>query len=104
MRVWHAAWSWLKEIVSADSVAGKTLTGILTRLTLRNPFQVGRGGIRGILSVQRVQGFIGFSGSCPIVHWVRRVLGPDVRTDREVDIDQLLGSIWRYAGVPHVKI
>jgi hypothetical protein len=45
MRVWHSAWSWLKEIVSADSVAGKTFTGMLTRLTLRNPFHVGLGGI-----------------------------------------------------------
>src|SRR5262249_22694877 len=46
MRVWHSAWSWLNEIMSADSVAGKTFTGMLTRLTFRKPFHVGRGGIR----------------------------------------------------------
>src|SRR5918996_6267274 len=45
MRVWHSAWSWLKEILAADSVAGNTLTGMLTRLTLRNPFHVGRAAI-----------------------------------------------------------
>src|SRR6185295_13878627 len=50
MRVWHSAWSWLKEMVSEDSVAGNTLTGMLTRLTFRNPFQVGRGGMTAILS------------------------------------------------------
>src|SRR5262245_49884133 len=52
MRVWHSAWSWLKEMASADSVAGNTFTGMLTRLTLRKPFQVGRGGICTSLSVQ----------------------------------------------------
>src|SRR5262245_21559905 len=52
MRVWHSPWSWLKEIASADSVAGNTFTGMLTRLTLRKPFQVGRGGICTSLSVQ----------------------------------------------------
>src|SRR5438067_82171 len=45
MRVWHSAWSWLNEMVAADSVAGKTFTGMLTRLTLRKPFQVGRAAI-----------------------------------------------------------
>src|SRR5215212_976567 len=40
MRVWQALWSWLNEIVPADSVAGNTLIGMLTRLTLRNPFHV----------------------------------------------------------------
>src|ERR687895_708361 len=42
MRVWHSAWSWLKPIVAAASVAGNTRTGMLTRLILRKPFQVGR--------------------------------------------------------------
>src|SRR5918999_1744425 len=42
MRVWHSAWSWLKLIVAAASVAGNTRTGMLTRLILRKPFQVGR--------------------------------------------------------------
>src|SRR5436190_21457564 len=41
MRVLHSAWSWLKDRVAADSVAGNTFTGIVTRLTLRYPFQVG---------------------------------------------------------------
>ena len=45
----------LKEMVAADSVAGNTLTGMFTRLTLRKPFQVGRGGIQRTLSVQRVK-------------------------------------------------
>src|SRR5262245_5172749 len=48
MRVWHSAWSWLKEIVAEDSVAGNTFTGMFTRLTLRNPFQVGRAGMHGV--------------------------------------------------------
>src|ERR671911_529302 len=46
MRVWHSAWSWLKLIVAAESVAGNTRTGMLTRLILRKPFQVGRAAIR----------------------------------------------------------
>src|SRR5687768_17210648 len=46
MRVWHSAWSWLKLIVAAASVAGNTRTGMLTRLIFRNPFQVGRAAIR----------------------------------------------------------
>src|SRR5436190_4445888 len=41
MRVWHSAWSWLKLIVAAESVAGNTRTGMFTRLILRKPFQVG---------------------------------------------------------------
>src|SRR4051794_12620119 len=45
MRVWHSAWSWLKLIVAAESVAGKTRTGMFTRLILRNPFHVGRAAI-----------------------------------------------------------
>src|SRR6266849_7594920 len=45
MRVWHSAWSWLKLIVAAESVAGNTRTGMLTRLILRKPFQVGRAAI-----------------------------------------------------------
>jgi hypothetical protein len=32
----------LKERVAADSVAGKTRMGMLTRLTFREPFQVAR--------------------------------------------------------------
>src|ERR671911_233270 len=46
MRDWHSAWSWLKEMVAADSVAGNTFTGMLTRLTLRKPFHVARAAIR----------------------------------------------------------
>src|SRR5919205_1214690 len=46
MRVWHSAWSWLKLIVAAESVAGNTRMGMLTRLTFRNPFHVGRMGMR----------------------------------------------------------
>src|SRR4029453_12109510 len=41
MRVWHSAWSWLKLIVAAESVAGNTRTGMLTRLIFMNPFPVG---------------------------------------------------------------
>jgi hypothetical protein len=41
MRVWHAAWSWLKLMVAAESVAGNTRTGMFTRLIFRKPFQVG---------------------------------------------------------------
>jgi hypothetical protein len=48
MRVWHSAWSWLKESVAADSVAGNTFTGMFTRLTFRKPFQVGRGGMHSL--------------------------------------------------------
>src|SRR6185436_9567674 len=40
MRVLHSAWSWLNDKVAADSVAGNTFTGIVTRLTFRYPFQV----------------------------------------------------------------
>src|SRR5689334_24208942 len=46
MRVWHSAWSWLKLSVAPASVAGNTLIGMLTRLILRYPFQVGLAGIR----------------------------------------------------------
>src|SRR5260370_28079584 len=42
MRIWQSAWSWLKLIFAAESVAGNTRTGMLTRLILRKPFQVGR--------------------------------------------------------------
>src|SRR5262249_30466665 len=49
MRVWHSRWSWLKLIVAAESVAGNTRTGILTRDILRKPFQVGRAAIPGII-------------------------------------------------------
>src|SRR5690348_9095269 len=42
MRVWHSAWSWLKLMVAAESVAGNTLTGMFTRLIFMKPFQVGR--------------------------------------------------------------
>jgi hypothetical protein len=35
MRVLHSAWSWLNDKVAADSVAGNTFTGIVTRLTFR---------------------------------------------------------------------
>src|SRR5690242_16338393 len=45
MRVLHSAWSWLNDKVAADSVAGNTFTGIVTRLTFRYPFQVGLAGI-----------------------------------------------------------
>src|SRR4029079_13406280 len=41
MRVWHSPWSWLKLIVAAESVAGNTRTGMLTRLIFMNPFHVG---------------------------------------------------------------
>src|SRR4030095_15653869 len=51
MRVWHSPWSWLKEIVPADSVAGNTLIGMFTRLIFRNPFQVARAAIVALLSV-----------------------------------------------------
>src|SRR6187549_3395036 len=51
MRVWHSAWSWLNEMAAADSVAGNTLTGMLTRLTFRKPFQVGRAGMHGVYRV-----------------------------------------------------
>src|SRR5215831_17459704 len=40
MRVRHSPWSWLKEIVADDSVAGNTLIGMFTRLIFRKPFQV----------------------------------------------------------------
>src|SRR5215472_12744836 len=50
MRVWHSPWSWLNEIVALDSVAGNTLMGMFTRLTLRYPFQVARAAMRDILS------------------------------------------------------
>src|SRR4029450_13208483 len=62
MRVWHSAWSWLNEIASADSVAGNTFTGMLTRLTFRKPFQVGRGGICTSLSVQSAHDCTGMHG------------------------------------------
>src|SRR6266542_3732544 len=52
MRVWHSAWSWLKLIVAAESVAGNTRTGMFTRLILRKPFQVGLAAM-GTLSVPR---------------------------------------------------
>src|SRR5436309_6569176 len=55
MRVWHSPWSWLKEIVPLDSVAGNTLMGMFTRLIFRKPFQVAREAI-GCL------GFIGCLG------------------------------------------
>src|SRR5437867_6833175 len=42
MRVRHSPCSWLNEIVAPDSVAGNTLTGMLTRLTFRKPFHVAR--------------------------------------------------------------
>src|SRR6187431_148017 len=48
MRVWHSAWSWLKLIVAAESVAGNTRTGMLTRLILRKPFQVGLAAMGGL--------------------------------------------------------
>jgi hypothetical protein len=35
----------LKETLAADSVAGNTFTGMLTRLTFRKPFHVGLGGM-----------------------------------------------------------
>src|SRR5215813_10772650 len=50
MRVWHSPWSWLNEIVALDSVAGNTLMGMFTRLTLRYPFQVARAAMRDILA------------------------------------------------------
>src|SRR6187401_2529583 len=46
MRVWHSAWSWLKLMVAAESVAGNTRTGMFTRLILRKPFQVGLAAMR----------------------------------------------------------
>src|SRR5687768_628478 len=63
MRDWHSAWSWLKEMVAADSVAGNTFTGMLTRLTLRKPFHVARAAIR---ELYRQTGF-----------WRSRVAGKD---------------------------
>src|SRR5256885_12263674 len=45
MRVWHSPWSWLNEMVPADSVAGNTLIGMFTRLIFRNPFHVARAAI-----------------------------------------------------------
>src|SRR5687768_9460615 len=36
-------------MVAAESVAGKTRTGMFTRLIFRNPFHVGRAAIRGLL-------------------------------------------------------
>src|SRR3954469_7555404 len=48
MRVWHSPWSWLKLMVAAESVAGKTRTGIFTSEILRKPFQVGRAAMRGL--------------------------------------------------------
>src|SRR5438034_6470903 len=52
MRVWHSPWSWLKEIVPLDSVAGNTLIGMFTRLIFRKPFQVGRAAMAYLLSAQ----------------------------------------------------
>src|SRR6476661_10028432 len=49
MRVWHSPWSWLKLIVAAESVAGKTRTGMLTRLIFMNPFHVGLAAIQSLL-------------------------------------------------------
>src|SRR5262245_2653259 len=48
MRGWHAPWSLLKLIVAAESVAGNTRTGTLTRLILRKPFQVGLAAMGGL--------------------------------------------------------
>src|SRR5881392_3009149 len=53
MRVWHSPWSWLKLIVAAESVAGNTRTGMLTREILRKPFQVGRAAIGGLSDDRR---------------------------------------------------
>src|SRR4029079_9755842 len=51
MRVWHSPWSWLKLMVAAESVAGKTRTGMFTRLILRKPFQVGRAAMGGLSAI-----------------------------------------------------
>src|SRR5262249_49611802 len=51
MRVWHSPWSWLKLIVAAESVAGNTRTGTLTRLILRKPFQVGLAAMGGLSAI-----------------------------------------------------
>src|SRR5262249_36877703 len=48
MRVWHSPWSWLKLIVAAESVAGNTRTGTLTRLILERPFEVALGARGGL--------------------------------------------------------
>src|SRR3954471_17590282 len=48
MRVWHSPWSWLKLMVAAELVAGKTRIGMFTREILRNPFQVGRAAMEGL--------------------------------------------------------
>src|SRR5688572_17365433 len=62
MRDWHSAWSWLKERVAADSVAGNTFTGMLTKLTLRKPFHVARAAIRELYRQTGIAGS-GFSGA-----------------------------------------
>src|SRR5260221_8152452 len=64
MRVWHSAWSWLKLIVAAESVAGKTRTGMLTSEILRKPFQVGRAAM-GALSDDRGPGARGNGPQAP---------------------------------------
>src|SRR5262245_14438398 len=53
IRVWHSPWSWLKLNVAPASVAGNTLIGMLTRLILRYPFQVGRAGIGSNITIRR---------------------------------------------------
>src|SRR3982751_259298 len=52
MRVWHSPWSWLKLIVAAESVAGNTRTGMLTRLIFMNPFHVGLAAIPSSPSIR----------------------------------------------------
>src|SRR5918995_834893 len=67
MRVWHSACSWLKLIVAAESVAGNTRTGMLTRLIFRNPFHVGRAAIAALsfspLGAVQIIGYYGLRAS-----------------------------------------
>ena len=56
MRVWHSPWSWLKLSVAPASVAGKTFTGMFTRLIFRYPFHVGRAAMMGLFISQKEGG------------------------------------------------
>src|SRR5262245_50659102 len=79
MRVLHSPCSWLNEIVALDSVAGNTLMGMVTRLTLRWPFQVARAAMVPILSDARCSWCAKFS----------RVPSPELNVLALVVIDQI---------------
>src|SRR5262249_17113306 len=79
MRVWHSPWSWLKLIVAAESVAGNTRTGTLTRLILRKPFQVGLAAMGGLSAISPAEvrepagAEVGGWGWRRVSGWLRRL-------------------------------